>query len=203
MAGMSQDGKTVYFVATELSENSTGINCIDIANWMLAHGAWNVVNFDSGGSTAIVVDHTMQNLPGRGSLRPVMDGVLLVSTAPEDNGVAHYSFSKTQLNVPIISLAPLTLISQNKYKDVIERNVEVEGFAFRCEPAELGWVDKGAVFHAGETVMSGKIIAEKNGITAELPVSTRPVQDIHIAADEILIDSVRPYRINLEGNING
>ena len=30
--------------------------------------------------------------------------------------------------------------------------------------------------------------AEKNGITAELPVSTRPVQDIHIAADEILID---------------
>lgn len=203
MAGMSQDGKTVYFVATELSENSTGINCIDIANWMLAHGAWNVVNFDSGGSTAIVVDHTMLNLPGRGSLRPVMDGVLLVSTAPEDNGVAHYSFSKTQLNVPIISLAPLTLISQNKYKDVIERNVEVEGFAFRCEPAELGWVDKGAVFHAGETVMSGKIIAEKNGITAELPVSTRPVQDIHIAADEILIDSVRPYRINLEGNING
>lgn len=203
MAGMSQDGKTVYFVATELSENSAGINCIDIANWMLTHGAWNVVNFDSGGSTAIVVDHTMLNLPGRGSLRPVMDGVLLVSTAPEDNGVAHYSFSKTQLNVPIISLAPLTLISQNKYKDVIERNVEVEGFAFRCEPAELGWVDKEAVFHAGETVMSGKIIAEKNGITAELPVSTRPVQDIHIAADEILIDSVRPYRINLEGNING
>ena len=132
-----------------------------------------------------------------------MDGVLLVSTAPEDNGVAHYSFSKTQLNVPIISLASLTLISQNKYKDVIERNVEVEGFAFRCEPAELGWVDKEAVFHAGETVMSGKIIAEKNGITAELSVSTRPVQDIHIAADEILIDSVRPYRINLEGNING
>ena len=38
MAGMSQDGKTVYFVATELSENSAGINCIDIANWMLAHG---------------------------------------------------------------------------------------------------------------------------------------------------------------------
>ena len=149
MAGMSQDGKTVYFVATELSENSAGINCIDIANWMLAHGVWNVVNFDSGGSTAIVVDHTMLNLPGRGSLRPVMDGVLLVSTAPEDNGVAHYSFSKTQLNVPIISLASLTLISQNKYKDVIERNVEVEGFAFRCEPAELGWVDKEAVFHAG------------------------------------------------------
>ena len=119
MAGMSQDGKTVYFVATELSENSAGINCIDIANWMLAHGVWNVVNFDSGGSTAIVVDHTMLNLPGRGSLRPVMDGVLLVSTAPEDNGVAHYSFSKTQLNVPIISLASLTLISQNKYKDVI------------------------------------------------------------------------------------
>ena len=148
MAGMSQDGKTVYFVATELSENSAGINCIDIANWMLAHGVWNVVNFDSGGSTAIVVDHTMLNLPGRGSLRPVMDGVLLVSTAPEDNGVAHYSFSKTQLNVPIISLASLTLISQNKYKDVIERNVEVEGFAFRCEPAELGWVDKEAVFHA-------------------------------------------------------
>ena len=88
-------------------------------------------------------------------------------------------------------------------KDVIERNVEVEGFAFRCEPAELGWVDKEAVFHAGKTVMSGKIIAEKNGITAELSVSTRPVQDIHIAADEILIDSVRPYRINLEGNING
>lgn len=201
MAGMSQDGKTVYFVATELSENSVGINCIDIANWMLAHGAWNVVNFDSGGSTAIVVNHTMLNLPGRGSLRPVMDGVLVVSNAPEDNVVAHYTFSKSQLNVPIISLAPLTLMAQNQYKDIVERNVE--GFTFRCEPAELGWVDDEAVFHAGETVMAGKIIAEKDGITAELPVSTRPVEDIHIAVDEVLIDSVRPYRINLEGNING
>lgn len=202
MAGMSEDGKTVYFVATELSANSVGINCIDIANWMLAHGAWNVVNFDSGGSTAVVVDHTMLNLPGRGSLRPVMDGVLVVSTAPEDNTIAHYTFSKMQLNVPIISLAPLTLHAQNQYKDVIERNVG-EGFSFRCEPAELGWVDDEAVFHAGETVMSGKIIAEKDGIVAELPVSTRPVEGIHIAADEVLIDSVRPYRINLEGNING
>ena len=201
MAGMSQDGKTVYFVATELSENSVGINCIDIANWMLAHGSWNVVNFDSGGSTAVVVNHTMLNLPGRGSMRPVMDGALIVSTAPEDNTVAHYTFSKMQLNVPVISLAPLTLHAQNQYKDVIARNVE--GFSFRCEPAELGWVDDDAVFHAGGTVMSGKIIAEKEGITAELPVSTRPVEGIHIAADEILIDSVRPYRINLEGNING
>ena len=37
MAGMSQDGKTVYIVTVEGgTKESPGVNCIDIANWMLA-----------------------------------------------------------------------------------------------------------------------------------------------------------------------
>lgn len=61
MAGMSKDGKTIYIVTVEGGTMaSPGVNCIDIANWMLAHGSWNVVNFDSGGSATIAVDHGLK-----------------------------------------------------------------------------------------------------------------------------------------------
>lgn len=105
MAGMSQDGKTVYIVTVEGgTKESPGVNCIDIANWMLAHGSWNVVNFDSGGSATIAVDHEMLNYPMRGGeIRPVADALLVVSTEPESETVASYSFVVPNLYTTAVS----------------------------------------------------------------------------------------------------
>ena len=122
MAGMSKDGKTVYIVTVEGgTAASPGVDCVDIANWMLAHGCWNVVNFDSGGSATIAVEHEMLNYPMRGAIRPVTDGLLAVSTAPESSVTDSYAFITPSLYTTAVSLNPLTLLAFNPYGQVLEK----------------------------------------------------------------------------------
>ncbi|HOO18839.1 MAG TPA: phosphodiester glycosidase family protein [Paludibacteraceae bacterium] len=201
MAGMSQDGKTVYIVTVEAgSSNSIGVNCIEIANWMLAHGSWNVVNFDSGGSVAIVVDHEMLNVPARGSIRPVQDALLVISTAEESNEIASYSFIIPTLTTPQIALNSLTLFSFNTNGEVLQKNVE--GFTYTCIPKDLGVIDENNVFHAGKKCQQGKILATKDGITAELSVNVCPLSNIKISSTDFLVDNTHNYPIKIEGTLN-
>lgn len=197
MAGMSKDGKTVYIVTVEGGTSvSPGVNCIDIANWMLAHGSWNVVNFDSGGSATIAVDHEMLNYPMRGSIRPVADALLVVSTAPEEEAVASYTFITPSLYTTAVSLNPLTLLSFNEHGKVLEKGVR--GFTYQCVPNELGYVDEDDVFHASLNATKGQIIATKNGKRTVLNVFVSPVSDVQAYPQNILIDGIREFPIRID-----
>lgn len=200
MAGMSKDGNTLYIVTTEMSLTSAGVNCIDITNYMLAHGAWNVVNFDSGGSVAIVVDEEMLNIPARGDVRPVPDALLAVSLAPETTEIASYGFLVPTINPSIASQTKLSLLGFSQYDEVLEKNLS--GFTFKCEPEDLGWVDDNQVFYSGVYPKSGKITAEKNGKVAELYVNIQAATQIEINPAQILIDAKRTYPIHIEGLVN-
>lgn len=201
MAGISKDGKTLYMVTTEMSTRSKGVNCIDVANYMLAHGAWNVVNFDSGGSTAIVVDNEMLNLPARGSVRPVEDAMLAVSLAPESKKEAAYHFLTPATKMSVAATKQLTLLSFNEYDEVVNR--QAEGFTFRCEPEQLGYIDEQQVFHAGIEGGEGVIVAEKDGKQARMRISVMPAEQLNITPEEILIDGVREYPIQVEAIVGG
>lgn len=198
MAGMSQDGKTVYIVTVEGgTKESPGVNCIDIANWMLAHGSWNVVNFDSGGSATIAVDHEMLNYPMRGGeIRPVADALLVVSTEPESETVASYSFVVPNLHTTAVSLNPLTLLSFNEYGKVLEKGGQ--GFTYRCIPEDMGYVDADGVFHAALNTTGGRIIASKDGKEAILNVFVSPVSDVQAYPQSLLIDGHREFPIRID-----
>lgn len=195
MAGMSQDGNKLYIVTTEMSKTSAGVNCIDLANYMLSIGAWNVVNFDSGGSVAIVVDEEMLNYPARDAIRPVMDAMLAVSIAPESTDTATYSFLTPSIKPAAASTTQLTLLAFNQYDEVLSS--DLKGFTFKCIPEALGYVDEEQRFHAGIQSLSGKIIAEKNGKQTALSVFVRPVENITINPSQILIDK-RSFPITVE-----
>ena len=200
MAGISKDGGKLFIVTTEMSGSSAGVNCIELANYMLGMGAWDVVNFDSGGSVAIVVDSDMLNEPARGSVRPVMDALLVVSLAPESREVQSYAFKIPSIRPMAASITPLSLIEFNKYDEVL--NNDAKGFKFTCEPENLGFVDKNQIFHAGIVAGSGRIIAEKNGKNAEIKVDILPINNYSINPDKILIDDVRQYPIRVQSQVN-
>ena len=107
LAGISKDKTKLYMLINEMSVQSSAIDCIELCSWMVNRGAWDIVNFDSGGSAAIAVDGEMLNLPGRGSVRPVEDAMLAVSLAPESNKVARIAFSKSAISTSVIAIAPL------------------------------------------------------------------------------------------------
>lgn len=199
MAGISQDGNRLYIVTTEMSKTSAGVNCIDLANYMLSTGSWNVVNFDSGGSVAIVVDEKMLNYPARDAIRPVMDAMLAVSIAPESTDTTSYSFLTPSIKPAAASTTKLTLLAFNQYDEVLSN--DVKGFTFKCTPEALGYVDENQLFHAGIQSLSGKIVAEKDGKQTELSVFVRPVENITINPSQILIDK-RSFPIAVETTVD-
>lgn len=198
MAGISKDKTKLYMLINEMSGDSKAVDCVELTSWMINRGAWDVVNFDSGGSATIVVDNEMLNIPGRGSVRPVQDAMLAVSLAPTDNAVHHYTFSKPSLNPAVISLTPLRVLSFNQYDEVLDK--DLKGCTFTCEPAELGYVDSEAVFHSGTKGTTGKIIATKDGVSCEIPVTTIPANSIYPKYSTLLTDNHRKYLIEVLGN---
>lgn len=201
MAGISRDRTKLYVTTTELSNSSIGVDCIELAAWMVEKGAWDIVNFDSGGSAAIVIDEKMLNLPGRGSVRPVQDAMLAVSTAPEDDAVDHLTFSRPYISPSIVSRTPLRVMSFNRYDEPLCS--DLTGCNFRCDPPELGFVDEQGIFHASSVEASGHIIAEKDGKTASLTVCTKPLEGIKAVRNSIFIDNIRKVAIELEGVCDG
>lgn len=201
MAGISKDKTKLYICLNEMSTQSQPIDCVEMANWMLQRGAWDIVNFDSGGSAAIVINEEMQNLPGRGSVRPVQNAMLAVSLAPEDNTVTQMSFSKKVITTATISSLPLSVVSYNQYGDIVEENVA--GCTYTVSPENLGYVDSNGIFHSNQQGGSGKIIATKGNVSCEVPLNVQEATDVQLPFSELLIDSSRQYIIPVYGIVNG
>lgn len=186
MAGISQDKTKLYIATTELSSQSAGVDCIELSAWLVERGAWDVVNFDSGGSAAIVIDEKMLNLPGRGSVRPVVDAALAISLAPEDKNIHHLTFSLPSISPMVISRTPLRVMSFNQYDEVLDS--DLQGCSFTVEPESIGYVDDDAIFHASEVAGSGKIIARYADFSAELAVNTIGVTEVKPGFSALLVD---------------
>lgn len=201
MAGISRDKRKLYIATTEMSTASLGVDCIELAAFMVENGAHDVVNFDSGGSAAIVIDETMLNVPGRGAVRPVQDAMLAVSTAPDDETAHHITFSRPCISPSIISRTPLRILAYNQY-DVPVCD-DLKDCTFRCDPPELGTVDSEGIFHASDVAMGGHVIAEKDGMTAKIVVCTQPIDRIYPVRQSIFVDNQRHIPLEIEGMSDG
>lgn len=65
--------------------NSIGMRLDELAEELVALGAKEAVNLDGGGSTTMVVHGRIRNSPSDRQERPVSDGILVFSTASEEN----------------------------------------------------------------------------------------------------------------------
>ncbi len=75
----------VFFVIVDgRSARSKGINCADLGYWARAAlGATEGVNLDGGGSSTMVVNGVVRNVPSDGSQRSVCNGVMMVNVVPK------------------------------------------------------------------------------------------------------------------------
>jgi exopolysaccharide biosynthesis protein len=86
--GISADGKHAIFVTLDgrLGENTaTGVSPAEATGYLLAHGAYNAILLDGGGSTTMAArvpgtsGLTILNTPSDGSQRPVANGLFVYS----------------------------------------------------------------------------------------------------------------------------
>jgi len=77
--GFSRDSSTLIVVTVDgRSENSGGMTLIELANVMRELGAWQAMNFDGGGSTAMVIDGKVVNHPSDKEGERAVGNALLV-----------------------------------------------------------------------------------------------------------------------------
>ncbi|WP_344659726.1 phosphodiester glycosidase family protein [Catenulispora subtropica] len=87
--GVTQDGKHAVFAAFDghqPEDTAQGLTRPQIAGWMMQHGAYDAILFDSGGSTQMVgrlpgqTQASVLNVPSDGHERPVANGLFVYST---------------------------------------------------------------------------------------------------------------------------
>lgn len=83
--GLSADGRRLIVATVDGRQSiSKGVSLTNLALILKRYGAWNAINFDGGGSTAMAVGGLLVNSPeGTGEERPVADMLLIDSDRPD------------------------------------------------------------------------------------------------------------------------
>jgi hypothetical protein len=81
--GISRDARTLYLLVVDgRSVKSVGMTLVELAGELRRLGAWEALNFDGGGSTTMVVDGSLVNVPSDTTGERAVGNALLVVRAP-------------------------------------------------------------------------------------------------------------------------
>ncbi len=104
--GVSRDGKRLFLVTVDGRQSlSRGVSLTDLAALLLRYGAWNAINLDGGGSTAMsVAGLTVNNPEASGAERPVADMLTVDSDARMIAPISERGTGEVSPPDPLVSL---------------------------------------------------------------------------------------------------
>ncbi|WP_082430126.1 phosphodiester glycosidase family protein [Gabonia massiliensis] len=160
--GCSADGRWLYLMVIDGRQaHSRGVYSDEMCDLFRSAGASDVVGFDGGGSTGMVVNHTVVNRPSDGQERAVTNGWLLQTTTPVDWEIVRLAFNywnKEQINS--LSL-PLRLMGYNQYNVLVDS--DLSPVTWSCSP-ELGHIEGETLILKG-TDIKGTVTGTYNGMS--------------------------------------
>ena len=196
LVGITKDGKRLFIITADKA------SMVENAYYLVEQGAWNVVNFDGGGSATMVVCDEVVNTPTDGKERAVMDSFQGISLAPVDSTFSFVSFSKPSVQAIPLSVVPLRVLAHNRYGEIIDD--DFKDVTYSCEPEELGYVNSRGEFCAGAVSMLGTITARKGDSACKIRVVMGNAgKSVKLCADSLCIDDIREYPIEIETESDG
>ena len=197
--GMSQDGKTLYLIVIDYkSSTSVGTNTATMCYILKQAGAWNVANMDAGGSAQMMLRGKLVNNPADGKERPVSNGFMIFTNAPEDNTLNSLAFDNYNLEVPSYSCFEPTILGYNSYGVLID--TDVQEFTLSCD-ASLGTISSdGKKFYASPNATSGYLHVTSGTATGKIKVTVKDA-DIVMKNSEIIADKAHPYSLEVISHI--
>lgn len=193
--GFSQDSTRVYMVVVDgRLAVSGGLDLLPFGELFKAVGAWNAVNLDGGGSSVMFANNQrIVNMPSGGVERAVGNGVLVLSTAPEDNVVGIIKPYKNSFSLPYLGEYVPQFYAYNQYGMLLD--ADLQGVELSCPPS-LGTISGNKFIANGNT--PGQIIATYNGnVVTTIDINFLPVSGIKIRLDSVLTDNRKPYPIEV------
>jgi len=177
--GVTKDGKHLIiavFNGLETEDKAIGVTRPQFAQWMLQQGAYNSIEFDSGGSAEMVArlpgqqQVSVLNTPSDGQERDVANGLFLYSTetAPAPAASATVNQGNT-MNVLAGSTEPLTAFATDAEGNPASTPVSVS-----VTPAKLATVQgSGAdmTLTAGSQAGQGWLVVQAGNVQSREPLT--------------------------------
>lgn len=199
--GFSADSTKVYMVVVDgrRAGYSSGVSLNVFGELFRALGAWNAVNLDGGGSSVMIVNSEVVNNPSDNLIRPVGNGVLVVSNAPIDDEIASLQFEPQRYILPVYGRLVPRIIAFNKYGVIKEH--DFKGYTLTCSP-NVGYIDDSNAFVAASTPCKGTITATWNDISVTREVEIRDAE-FSMRLDSVVLDGYRSFPIEIQGEMDG
>lgn len=202
--GCSADGKTLYIVVIDKSTdpnygNSAGCGTAVMCQIARYLGCSNMANFDAGGSAEMMVNYAIVNKTTEGSPRPVANGWMVYSTAPEDDTeVASLAFYEASIKMPVYTTLKPQIIAYNKYGAILD--YDYQDFTIESED-NMGTCDKNE-FTAGANAGTCKLTVKAGNasVTKEIEIVSGPVT---LKQPALLIDNYREYPMQVIATAGG
>ncbi|MDX3235631.1 phosphodiester glycosidase family protein [Streptomyces sp. ME03-5709C] len=208
--GVTRDGKHAIVVAVDGQGGTArafGMTRDQVAGYMVAHGAYNAMLFDGGGSTGMVsrapgadqaeIVNTPSDQPGN-TERPVANGIFFYSTAKEAGPAVKVVVNDgEQVTTVAGGSVPLPVHAVDRYANPAAGRIDV-----RVVPSSLASYENGRLTpHRAGT---GRIIASdgKASTSAKLEVVSR-LESLTVAPDKADLDNGATQQLTLTGTVKG
>ncbi|HEX6498726.1 MAG TPA: phosphodiester glycosidase family protein [Micromonosporaceae bacterium] len=178
--GVTQDGRHLVVAAFDGHQPegvAQGLTRPQLAGWMMQHGAYNAILFDSGGSTQMVGRHpgdtsvSVLNVPSDGHERPVANGLFFYTTAGSVGPAAHAVVNDGK---PLTVLRD-TSVKLQAYSTDARFNPTRDPLTFTVRPPTLATVVDGVLTanHPG----NGTLTVRAGDATGTIPLRVAPHLD--------------------------
>ena len=201
MLGYSEDrSKMVWGLIDGRSSESSGSTYPQGASIMRYAGCYDAVNVDGGGSSGMYIQNLgIVNTPSDGKERAVSNGIYAVLEAPEDNEIAEIRFVDWAMNFPQYGIYTPKFYGYNQYGMLID--TDVQGVTLSCDPKIGEVINNGTTFYGtGDGI--GALKAEYNGLTADIPVTVAPSDNVKLRLSNVVLDNKREYTVEVNALVN-
>ena len=198
--GISQDKTKVYLMVVDgrRAGYSAGATLSVLGDLFLAIGAYDAVNLDGGGSSAMVINQQIVNRPSDNKERAVGNGVLVISKAPIDDVTARLEFEPIHYILPSYCRFIPQVTAYNQYGLIV--NPDFKDYTLSCSP-EIGYIDESNAFVAYGNPGHGTITATYNGISVTKDVTIQET-DFAMRLDSVILDGYEEYPIEISAIID-
>ncbi len=194
--GYSMDQSKVYFCVVDGRYSlSAGTTTKQLADIMKSAGAYNAINLDGGGSSAMYIkEFGIMNHPSDGTERAVANGIYAVNTSPADDNIAEIRCTVNSIALPQYGVFTPIFYGYNQYGTLI--NTDVNGVTLSCLP-EMGEINSVGAFVASGS-QGGTLQADYNGVKTNIKIelSTETIPSLRL--DSVLVDKNHAYPVEVE-----
>ena len=194
--GVTQDGKhaiVAVFDGHQPEDAAEGLTRPQLAGWMMAHGAYNAMLFDSGGSSEMVARQpgqqqvSVSNTPSDGHERPVANGLFFYSTEAQPGpAVKAVANAGEPLAVLTNSTVPVAAYAVDKLGNPASDPVSLS--VRPASRANISTGASGASLTASGKPGSGELVARAGRVRSSVPLRV---------TDKLTSLSVSPATVDL------